>query len=216
MPTPVKKTRMPGKQRRLEIVRVAADLFAAEGFSAPTRKISDELGITQAALYKHFKSKEEIIEEVFRVRYLDEKPSDFSRILEASDEPLVNRISLAYQSFFSGMSETSMKLFHRASYDGLEIAKRYSPHLDQRILYPVLECLRSETGMSSLEKMPVITAERELALMLHSTVVFIGIRRFVYRIDFKGCEPDLIHQYVSVWLAGALLALPGYHADPIQ
>jgi len=64
--------RMSGKKRRLEIARVAAGLFAAEGFSLSTRKISSEIGISQAALYKHFKSKAEIIEEVFRVFYLDE------------------------------------------------------------------------------------------------------------------------------------------------
>lgn len=204
---------MPGKQRRLEIVRVAAELFAADGFSVPTRKISDVLGITQAALYKHFKSKDEIIEEVFRVRYLDEKPSDFSNLLETSDGPLENRLTLAYVSFFNGMSETSMKLFHRASYDGLEIAKRYSPHLDQRIIWPVLENLRAEAGMPTLAQLPATRAERELALMMHSTVVFLGIRKFVYRIDFRGSESKLIQQYVDVWLTGALANIQSYHKN---
>ena len=211
MPDTNKQTRMPGKQRRLEIVRVAAELFATNGFSVPTRKISEVLGITQAALYKHFKSKNEIIEEVFRVRYLDEKPSDFSTLLEESDGPLEDRLTLAYVSFFKGLSEISMKLFHRASYDGLEIAKRYSPHLDQRIIWPVLENLRAEAGLPPLAQLPAISAERELVLMMHSTVVFLGIRKFVYQIDFKGNEPKLIHQYVNVWVTGALANLDSYH-----
>ena len=205
------KKRLPRQQRRLEIARVAAELFAAEGFSVPTRKISDALKITQAALYKHFASKEEIIEEVFRVRFLEEKPSDFQRILDETDGMLGERLSLAYESFFDGMTETSMKLFQRASYDGMEIAKRYSPHLDKRILWPVLEHLRAEAGMPALKLLAPLKAERELTLMLHSTIVFIGIRKFVYQIDFKGCEPDLIRQHVRIWLDGALANIKNFH-----
>lgn len=196
--------RKPTSVRRLEIATVAGDLFAKHGFSVSTRTISDALGITQAALYRHFKSKEELIEEVFRVRYLDEKPSDFNAILEESDDPLANRLTNAYTSFFNNITETSLKLFHRASYDGLEIAKRYSPHLDQRILWPVLRNLREAARLPALESVPNTREERELALMLHSTIVFLAIRKFVYHVDFKGEEPGIIKLYVNAWLAGAL------------
>lgn len=208
---PTAPRRLPGGQRRLEIARVAAGLFAADGFSVSTRRISDALGITQAALYKHFKSKEELIEEVFRVRYLDDKPSDFEGILNASKGVLRDRLALAYISFFDGITETGLKLFHRASCDGLEIARRYSPHLDARNLLPVLENLRAESGQSTLALRPASSAERELAMMLHSTIVFMGIRKYVYRIDFKGTEPALIRQYVSVWLVGALGFMQDHH-----
>ncbi|NND89851.1 MAG: hypothetical protein HKN42_03230, partial [Granulosicoccus sp.] len=160
---------------------------------------------------KHFKSKEEIIEEVLRVRFLEEKESDFKRIMDETEGTLLERLSLAYQSFFNGMTATSMKLFQRASYDGMEIAKRYSPHLDERILWPVLEHLRAEAGMPELKLLKPSTAERELALMLHSTIVFIGIRKFVYQIDFHGHETDLIRQHVRIWLDGALANLKEFH-----
>ena len=169
------RRRMPAAQRRLEIARVAADLFAAHGFSVSTRRISVELGISQAALYKHFKSKDAIIEEVFRVRYLEEKPSDFRSLLDTSKGPLVERLTRAYQSFFNGITETSLKLFHRASYDDLDLAKRYSPHLNERVLWPLLEHLRAEAKLATLDRSPPIKDERELALMLHSTIVFLGI-----------------------------------------
>lgn len=203
---------MRGAQRRLEIARVAADLFSAHGFSVSTRRISEELSISQAALYKHFKSKEAIIEEVFRVRYLEEKPSDFRSLLDTSQGLLVDRLTRAYVSFFDGITETSLKLFHRASYDGLDLAKQYSPHLNERILGPVIAHLRCEAKIVTLEQLPATRDERELALMLHSTIVFSGIRKFVYHIDFSGNEPHLIREYVTVWLAGALVSIARYHA----
>lgn len=208
-PKPIRR-RKSGNERRLEIVGVAARLFASHGFSVSTRKISEQLGITQAALYKHFSSKDELIAEVFRVLYLEDRPSDFSQILNGSSEPLVERLSLAYISFFNGISETSMKLFHRASYDGLEIVRQYSPHLDERILWPVLSNLRVEADLPTLDQRAASWEERELALMLHSTIVFLGIRKFVYRVDFKKREPVLIHQHVATWLAGALATIENY------
>nr|WP_165928249.1 helix-turn-helix domain-containing protein [Rhizobium sullae] len=38
-----------------------AALFAEEGFGASTRRLASRLGVTQAALYKHFRSKDDIV-----------------------------------------------------------------------------------------------------------------------------------------------------------
>ena len=200
----VPQRRLPTEQRRLEIARVAGDLFAAHGFSVSTRTISDALGITQAALYKHFSSKEEIIEEVFRIRYLDQKESNFSNILDTSTDKLSRRLTRAYVSFFEEITETSLKLFQRASYDDLEIAKRYTPHLNDRIIWPILEHLRVEAKLPDLVQRPASNQERELILMLHSTIIFLAIRKFVYHIEFKAPEADIIELHVNVWLSGAL------------
>jgi hypothetical protein len=56
--------------------------------------------------------------------------------------------------------------------------------------------------------------KREVALMLPPSIVFLGIRKFVYRIDFKDNEPQLVRQYVTIWLAGALISMRGYHRHP--
>jgi len=111
------------------------------------------------------------------------------------------------------MTETGIKLFHRASYDGLDLVKQYSPHLDERIIWPVLENVRVEAGLAPLKDLAATRDERELALMLHSTIVFLGIRKHVYRVDFKGYEPHVIREYVEVWLNGALVSIKRYHHE---
>lgn len=61
---PAKAPRTDTRQRTLE---VAAHLFATRGFAGTSIKdISDELGVTKAALYYHFASKEEILQEIVR------------------------------------------------------------------------------------------------------------------------------------------------------
>jgi len=147
------------------------------------------------------------------VFYLDEKPSLFHSVLNTTEGDIVSRLTAAYLTFFNGMSETGIKLFHRASYDGLDLVKQYSPHLDERIIWPVLENVRIEAGLAPLNDLPAMRDERELALMLHlhSTIVFLGIRKHVYRIDFKGYEPHLIREYIDVWISGALVSIKRYH-----
>jgi len=51
-----------GIDRREEIIGVACDLFFSKGFGAASmRDIADQIGFTQAAIYYHFRSKDEIL-----------------------------------------------------------------------------------------------------------------------------------------------------------
>jgi AcrR family transcriptional regulator len=59
---------MPDRRRsdtRVRIQQVALEMFAEQGYEqASLRKIADRLGVTQGALYYHFKTKEEILASV--------------------------------------------------------------------------------------------------------------------------------------------------------
>src|SRR5260370_22145919 len=51
---------------RARIQAVALELFAEQGYDAPSlREIAERLGVTKAALYYHFKSKEDIVRSLF-------------------------------------------------------------------------------------------------------------------------------------------------------
>ncbi|HEV7862098.1 MAG TPA: helix-turn-helix domain-containing protein [Acidimicrobiia bacterium] len=61
-PTPRRK-RLSGPERRATIVAAAREVFLEEGYSgARTRAIAERAEITEAVLYRHFASKEEIFE----------------------------------------------------------------------------------------------------------------------------------------------------------
>jgi AcrR family transcriptional regulator len=52
-----------GRDTRTRIQAVALELFTEQGYDATSlREIAERLGVTKAALYYHFKSKEEIVE----------------------------------------------------------------------------------------------------------------------------------------------------------
>ncbi|WP_017538976.1 TetR/AcrR family transcriptional regulator [Nocardiopsis halophila] len=88
-------------ERRGNLVRLAADLFARKGFQATTvREIADEAGILSGSLYHHFDSKESIVDEVLS-SYLDDLLGRYRAAVDEGDAPrdvLSRLIQEAYRS----------------------------------------------------------------------------------------------------------------------
>lgn len=60
-------TQSPRSDTRARILDVALELFAAQGYEKTSlREIADRLGVTKAALYYHFKTKDEIVRGIVR------------------------------------------------------------------------------------------------------------------------------------------------------
>jgi AcrR family transcriptional regulator len=59
--------RIPASERRAEILEVSLSLFARHGLhGVTTRQIAEAAGISEALLYRHFRSKDELFEELQR------------------------------------------------------------------------------------------------------------------------------------------------------
>lgn len=66
------RKRMTGEERRDQIVKVATDLFAKEGFKgATTREIARRAGISEAVIFKHFSKKEDLYKAIIDSRCSD-------------------------------------------------------------------------------------------------------------------------------------------------
>src|ERR1700735_2987332 len=58
---PARPTRMPGEDRRKQLLRVAVESFAQNGFSGTkTKDIAAAAGVSEAILFRHFASKEDL------------------------------------------------------------------------------------------------------------------------------------------------------------
>src|SRR5215471_15493898 len=81
--------RTVGASTRERILNAAAQLFAEHGFaSASMPAIAELSGITAGAIYRHFKSKAELLLEVVK-RALDALPLSFERSRGADDAALL-------------------------------------------------------------------------------------------------------------------------------
>jgi AcrR family transcriptional regulator len=67
--TPSRPARMPGEDRRRQLLKVAIESFAQNGFSGTkTKEIAAAAGVSEAILFRHFASKEDLYHAI-----LDEK-----------------------------------------------------------------------------------------------------------------------------------------------
>jgi TetR/AcrR family transcriptional regulator, cholesterol catabolism regulator len=85
--------------RRDELLDLAATMFAERGLRATTvRDIADSAGILSGSLYHHFKSKEQMAEEVLR-DFLDWLFARYQEIVDAESDPLARVKGLFMTSF---------------------------------------------------------------------------------------------------------------------
>lgn len=85
--------------RRDELLALAATMFAERGLRATTvRDIADSAGILSGSLYHHFKSKEQMVEEVLR-DFLDWLFTRYEDIVASTSDPLERVKGLFMVSF---------------------------------------------------------------------------------------------------------------------
>ena len=65
-----KRRNMRAADRERAILDEAIRFFAERGFEGQTRELAKRLGITHSAIYRHFPSKEALIERVYQEVYL--------------------------------------------------------------------------------------------------------------------------------------------------
>ncbi|MEN4449504.1 TetR/AcrR family transcriptional regulator [Mycobacterium sp. SM3041] len=89
----------PQASRRDELLELAAAMFAERGLKATTvRDIADSAGILSGSLYHHFKSKEQMVEEVMR-DFLDWLFTRYEHIIATEPDPLARFKGLFMASF---------------------------------------------------------------------------------------------------------------------
>lgn len=85
--------------RRDELLELAAAMIAERGLRATTvRDIADSAGILSGSLYHHFKSKEQMVEEVLR-EFLDWLFARYQEIVDTEPNPLERLKGLFLASF---------------------------------------------------------------------------------------------------------------------
>ena len=207
------KRRLRGEARVEAILEAAAQLFADEGLGGTTRRIAERLGVTQALLYKFFPSKDALIDRVYETYFRDHWDSSWDRLLVDHDLSLEQRLSRFYDAYVERADAVAVRLFVHAGLAGRPLPGARGAKLTDQIFAPVIAALRKETGLPPFSDRPMMRGERELCMQLHSSIVFLGIRRHVYRMPMPDDLTDIIALYVRSFIAGAPDALKALHAE---
>jgi AcrR family transcriptional regulator len=206
------RRRYPAAERRKQILRVAATFFAEHGFQGSTRHLADQIGITQAALYKHFSNKDALIAALFDASAERWRTEDWRIALSDTSLTLDDRLIQSYEAYLAHTTATGLRLFMRAGLDGLGQPARRGAMLTASILEPIIDAVRSEAGVPPVSKRPLTQGEREVAMALHGGLMFLAIRKHIYRMPMPDNLRALIALQVRLWLPGAITEIRRLHA----
>lgn len=171
-----RKQRLKPEERRELIVAEAVAFFAEVGLEGRTRDLSARLGITQSLLYKYFSSKEELLEAVFERVYLDRLRPEWRGWLLDRSMPLRERMLRFYGAYTAAIFDYQwLRIFMFAGLAGAQLNNRYFGRLSTAFLEAMLEEIRA---LSAGPEYP----DMEDLWNLHGSIVYLGIRRFVYQV----------------------------------
>jgi len=124
--------RPAGEERRRQIIAEAIRCFAAKGFRGTTiRELAGAVGLTEAALYRYFPSKEALYQAI-----IDEKiaaPSPLAEVDEAAQAGDDRAVFTGLARNFLESIESDPSFLRILLYTGLEDHELAAPFFDQRI-----------------------------------------------------------------------------------
>lgn len=206
--------RLSREDREAQIVREAAAFFADVGLDGRTRDLAARMNVSQALIYRYFPKKQALIDRVFATVFERRGNDSWDGLLADESIPLEDRLIRFYREYAGRQSYVSMRLFMFAGLTGGGLQRRYSFDLTEHVFAPVIGALRREAGLPSLGDEPMVRGERELAMMLHGSIIFLGIRKHVYQMPLPDSLDDLIAQHVRTFMSGAASAMQVMRAGP--
>jgi AcrR family transcriptional regulator len=187
--------RLDPAARREQIVAAAVCYFAEVGFGGTTRDLATRIGITQALLYRYFASKSDLVEAVFERVFLGRLQPGWIVALRDRAVPLDARLCAFYRQYTAAIFTYEwMRIFMWSGLAGEKLNLRYLSHLGDSLLRPIAE----EIGAAGPYRMP----DTEEIWALHGGIVYIGIRRFIYRLPTPDDVGPVIDRSVARFLAG--------------
>ncbi|OWW19524.1 TetR/AcrR family transcriptional regulator [Noviherbaspirillum denitrificans] len=200
---PAPARRLNPEEREEQIVQKAIRYFAAHGFSASTRELAKEIGVTQPLLYRYFPSKEALVDRVFDEVYLSRWNPDWEDWLKDRSLPLKQRMFLYYKDYARIILKNEwIRIFIFAGLTREGINNRYLTRMREKIFDLVLQELRHEFGIATPTP-EQNELEVELVWSLHASIFYIGVRKWVYGLPVPKDIDALIELKVASFLDGA-------------
>ncbi len=195
------RKRMAPEDREQQIVQAAMRFFADNGFSGTTRELAARIGVVHGLLYRYFPTKEALLERVYHEVFFKRLKPEWIEWLKDRSVPLRERLVRFYSDYADQVQTYEwVRIYLLAGIAGYDITTRYRALVRRQIIPVVVAETRAALGLRGGPHAPFSDVEEDLLYVLHGGVLFIGIRRWVYRSPMR--RPN-IPRLVDVFLAGA-------------
>lgn len=198
-----RRRNMRAPEREQAILNEGIRFFAEHGFEGQTRELAKRMGITHSAIYRHFPSKEALIERVYQHVYLSRWQASWAPLIEDRSRPLEARLAQFYREYVARVFDHDwVRIFVFSGLRAVDITGRYLDIVRREIIEPACVELREELGFPSPAKQALTERETEMFWGLHGRIFYIAIRRYVYQTPTPENLDDIVADAVRGFFIG--------------
>ncbi|MFC5520776.1 TetR/AcrR family transcriptional regulator [Polaromonas jejuensis] len=198
------RRRLAPEDREYEIVRSAISFFAKHGFEASTRDLAKELGVSQPLLYRYFPNKEALVDRVYDDVFVKRWNPEWEEWLADRTKPLDLRLKRYLKDYANFVLRGEwVRIFMYAGLGRAGVNQRYLARLRERHFLLIARELRFEYSIPEPKDSLAEDEEVELIWAMHSSVFYIGVRKWVYDLPAPKNLDRLIDMRVDAFLFGA-------------
>jgi AcrR family transcriptional regulator len=193
---------MPADVRRADILAIAARVFSTHGFvGATTRDIAREIGITEAALYRYFPSKEAIYTAILEERLASEDiVAPYEDAARAGDDIAV----------FGGLAHALLEMVERdptflrlllfSALEGHQLARPFHEKRVRRLREFLSSYIEGRTKAGAFRDIdPVLAARAFVGMVIDHLIVH---EVFGQRAEYPHTNTEVAEAFVSIFLRG--------------
>lgn len=199
--------RMPPEDRRAQILEAAIQYFSETGFASQTRELSKRIGISQPLLYRYFHSKQDLIEEVFQVVFLNQWDPAWADALQDQTRPISERLIEFYHLYAKATYRPEwIRIYMFAGLAGMALNRKYLKIVRDRLLVVMCQEFRhaflaGHPQKAQLIKKPILPREIEIAWNLHGSMFYWAVRSNIFnsgsRLRFEQKVDDAVRLFVE-------------------
>lgn len=193
------KKRVPGEIRKARIAHSAAILFAEKGFSGTkTREIAEKAGVSEALIFKHFPSKEDlyaaILAEESPVPQLLAKVRGFAE--DQKDEDVFRTIA---KTIVEGAPDSHlMRLILFSALENHELSDMFfQNHI--KVFYDFLASyIEQRSQEKAFKSLPPMVAARAFMGML----IYHRLLSVLFRAELPQSSEEIVNTFVPIFMQG--------------
>lgn len=205
---PPPRRRLAPEDREHQILQAATAFFARRGFDAGTRELARELGITQPLLYRYFPTKEALIDKVYEDVFTRRWNPEWEEWLADRSVPLADRLKRYLKDYARFVLRGEwVRIFIYAGLSRGGINQKYLARLRERHFMVIARELRHSYKIPEPRDAQEEDEEVELIWAMHSSVFYIGVRKWVYELPTPKNLDRLIDMRVDAFIAGVPVVL---------
>ena len=202
------RRRLAPAAREQEILSGAIEYFATFGFEGQIRGLAAQLGVSQGLIYRYFPSKEDLIDRVYQVVFLNRWNDEWDRILKDRGKPLQVRLAMLYKSYYATVDRYDViRISLSSALRGEKIGINYLEYVRQGLIIPIAEEIRAEFDLPSPFDRPISILEEQIIYSLHAKFLYSLTRKHVYGHDTGTDINFLIQIYVDAFFSSLEMSM---------